>query len=99
MDPSVRELAGFFVQKGENKDNGKLISGSSARPDIDSSSRLTIYGSIYGNIEPLLQKRRFAGEPGKDEGSIVIRFDERIILNTPPGLEDVLKLDKAEVAR
>lgn len=100
VNPKVNALSGvFFVQKGENTDNGKFISGSASSPNQESFEPMAIFGSVYGNIEPLFQQRRYAGDPGSNQGSIVIRFDERIILNTPPGIRDVVQVSATEVAR
>ncbi len=99
VDPSVETMSGvYFVQKGENADSGKLISGSVRGSEEVSPNALTVFGSIYGDIEPLFQKRTTAGSPGLEEASIKIRFDQRILLNTPPGLRDVVTVDQSEGA-
>ncbi len=75
--------------------------GGQVKPmnDENSNVQLRINGSVFGDIQPLVEKRNFAGDPKKDEGAIVIRYDERIILNTPPGLKEVIDIDQLEVAR
>jgi hypothetical protein len=98
--PDVTQISGvFFVQQGKDakgilEDNGKLISIG----DASSYKELQVFGSIYGNIQDLLNSRKFSGDPASNGGSIVIRFDERIILNTPPGLQDLLQLNENQVA-
>jgi hypothetical protein len=101
IDPNVSEIAGvYFVQESEgDATTGKLYSGAPGKFDQNSNVSLKVYGSVYGDIDPLFGNRIFAGDPTKDEGGIVIRFDERIIINTPPGLRDVLNLSQTEVAR
>ncbi|MBU0981092.1 hypothetical protein KKC94_00185 [Patescibacteria group bacterium] len=49
---------------------------------------LTFYGSIYGNIQPLLDVANYVGPATLDGAGIVVRYDSRIILNTPPGLSE-----------
>ncbi|MBD3328285.1 hypothetical protein GF340_03190 [Candidatus Peregrinibacteria bacterium] len=98
VDPSVTDIAGvFFVQEGDRANSGQLFSGTVQGEQ--SLQPLTINGSVYGDIEALFRDRVFAGDPSKDEGGITIRFDQRILLNTPPGLRDVLDLSQTEVAR
>lgn len=102
IDPTVTEIAGvFFVQEGDktasnyNAKSGRFFSVDGK----DSDLTLKVTGSIYGDIDPLFGNRRFAGDPILGEGGVVIRFDQRIIINTPPGLRDVLNLTQTEVAR
>ncbi len=101
IDKNVKELAGvYFVQKGDRTDSGKLYSGTGpTNKDVTSTSLLTIYGSVYGDIQPLFMKRTFAGDPSENNAAITIRFDQRIILNTPPGLREMLNLTESDVAR
>jgi len=61
--------------------------------------QLRIYGSVYGDIDELIAKSNFVGPPELDHGSIVIRYDERVILNTPPGLSEYVDFSSEEVAR
>jgi hypothetical protein len=99
VDPGVSTMSGvFYVQEGV-AGTGKLISGSKQNPDQEAPGKLTVYGSIYGDIDPLFTQRSFAGAPEEEESGILIRFDQRVILNTPPGLRDVLNLTETEVAR
>ena len=96
VDRDVTEMDGvYFVQAGTT-DNGKLFNSPTDQP---SEKQLVILGSVYGDIQPLFIDRLFAGDPALEEAGILIRFDERIILNTPPGLRDVLSFSQGEVAR
>ncbi len=106
IDPTVTEIAGvFFVQEGDKsadgyrQRSGRFFSGTQADFEMDSFDTLKVTGSLYGDIDPLFGNRRYAGDPISGEGGVVIRFDQRIILNTPPGLRDVLNLTQTEVAR
>jgi hypothetical protein len=101
VDNDVTEISGvYFVQEGDNvsgtSQTGRLVSDPS---DVPSENQLFIYGSVYGDIRPLFLNRVFAGDPALGGAGIVVRFDERIILNTPPGLRDVLSFSQGEVAR
>ena len=101
ISPKVTQMSGvYFVQQGKDTngnlvDNGKLVSTGEANTYVP----LTVFGSIYGDIQDLLSHRKFSGDPASNGGSIVIRFDERIILNTPPGLQDILQLSENQVAQ
>lgn len=96
IDPSVTEVSGvFFVQRDDATGKGGQLMSNGP----DSFTKLTIYGSVYGDIQNLFTHHKFAGDPATNDGSVVIRFDERIILNTPPGLQDLLKVSQSEVAR
>lgn len=103
VSPDVTELSGvFFVQQefpGDTK-SGRLTStfDGSGQPK-NSEQQLTIFGQVFGDIKELFQTRLYSGDPRRDEGAIVIRYDERIILNTPPGLEQIIDLNQVEVAR
>jgi|GEM_PF-6451811 len=100
VDPSVKTLSGvFFVQQGPGNKTDSATGLIKAKAGADSFTNLTIIGSIYGDIQDLFTHHKFAGDPSANEGSIVIRFDERIILNTPPGLQDVLQLQENQVAQ
>ncbi len=56
------------------------------------SGDLTFYGSIYGHIQPLLDAANYVGPATLDGGGIVVRYDSRIILNTPPGLSEYVDI-------
>ncbi|MBU0667983.1 hypothetical protein KJ835_02560, partial [Patescibacteria group bacterium] len=101
VDKDVTEMSGvFFVQEGTTDGTGRIFSNDGTSTDESASyEKLTVYGSIYGDIDPLFNKRFFAGDPANEDGGIVIRFDERVILNTPPALRDVLNLSQTQVAR
>jgi cysteine-rich repeat protein len=90
----VTKMAGvYYVQGGADAEG--VITGDWTDP----FTSLTIQGSVYGNINPLLEARTFAGPANYDQGNVVIRYDERIILNTPPGLEDYVDVQSERVAR
>jgi hypothetical protein len=93
VSPAVEKLAGaYFVQRTE-ADNylvGNIFSGSFSNPRQQSNLRLTVNGSIYGNIGPLFEQRVASGDISKDEGAITIRYDQRMIQNPPAGLSELL---------
>ncbi|MBI5754996.1 DUF4215 domain-containing protein, partial [Candidatus Peregrinibacteria bacterium] len=86
--PDVKHISGVFYAENSFESTGG-----------NSNEMLTIQGSVYGDIEPLFKTRKSIGNPEKDEGSMVILYDERIMLNTPPGLKDILESNWEEVAR
>ena len=54
---------------------------------------LTFYGSIYGDISELLKAANYVGPPTLDGAGIVVRYDSRILLNTPPGLSEYIDVN------
>lgn len=106
IDPSVTQTeAIFFVQEGEDSKGGQICEAptktkasdpskfcidDTSLVDWNSTNRLTHYGSIYGDIQHLLKYRVKSGDPTKEEGAILIRFDNRIYLNTPPLLNKLI---------
>lgn len=54
---------------------------------------LTFYGSIYGDVSELLKAANYVGPPTLDGGGIVVRYDSRILLNTPPGLGEYIDVN------
>ncbi len=59
---------------------------------------LTVNGSLVGDVYQLFLSRRAIGDPQKDEGSITVKYDQRIILNTPPGLGELMDVNQLRVA-
>ncbi len=111
VDKNVTNLVGvYYVQEGDKEvttgdnkyrtDSGKLFSGSPSNKNDISNKPLTVEGSVYGDIQPLFKDRQYAGEPGKEnQAAITIRFDQRIMLNTPPALRDIISVSETQVAR
>lgn len=73
--------------------------GGEIRNDTESTSelQLVINGSLFGNVIDLFRSRIGVGDPTSDEGSITIRYDARILLNTPPGLGELIDIQQAIV--
>ncbi len=91
--PEVTETNGiFFVQEGEDGEGGRMCEGTCAENDQYNENPLVHYGSIYGDIQHLFKYRTFAGDPTKEEAAILIRFDNRIYLNTPPILGELVNV-------
>lgn len=97
--PDVKEVDAVIFVQGNTNNKGQVKSGryinGKATEEV-SLKQLVVKGSIYGDIKPLLKKRVYAGDPALNEGSIVIRTDERIFINTPPGLQDLVDV-KSEI--
>ncbi len=60
------------------------------------TGQLTIYGSIYGDVSELLTKANYVGSPNLDGGGIVVYYDSRILLNTPPGLAEYVDVNSEQ---
>lgn len=83
IEEAAHELVGVYY-------TDQSIDGAD-RSAVDGD--LTIDGSIYGNIDPLLDAANYVGSPSLDGGSVVVRYDSRILLNTPPGLSEYVDVD------
>ena len=57
------------------------------------NEQLTVNGSLYGNVEALLEAAQYVGPPTIDGGGLVIKYDSRILLNTPPGLSEYVDVN------
>lgn len=68
-----------------------------SNPDSKTSNKLTINGNLIGNVYNLFKNRIGVGDPTKDEASITIHYDERILLNTPPGINELIDIEQAIV--
>ena len=86
---NVRTLSGVFYTK-QNVDTY----GGAERSAVTDS--LLIIGSVYGNIQPLMDKANYVGSPSEDGGGLTIRYDERILLNTPPLLSEYVDIQTHE---
>jgi len=91
---NVKETNGvFFVMENADGNGGQMCEKDCA--DDDSLNRyndlpFVHYGSIYGDIEHLFKYRTFAGDPSKLEAAVLIKFDSRVFLNTPPLLNELV---------
>ncbi|MBN1494537.1 hypothetical protein JW911_02230 [Candidatus Peregrinibacteria bacterium] len=88
---NTNETAGvFFAQEGERADSGQICQETCADQGQYNDEQYIHYGSIYGDINNLLKYRTYAGDPAKEEGAVVIRFDSRIYLNPSVVLQEIL---------
>jgi len=104
IDEDVEELWGIYiaVDSDDEGNDGRILSGnkkSKEKEGVLSDKQLTIYGSLIGNVIDLFQNRIYVGNVASEEGSITIKYTENIILNTPPGLTDVLNLESFRVTK
>ncbi|MFA4814961.1 MAG: hypothetical protein WC924_02170 [Candidatus Gracilibacteria bacterium] len=92
----------FVVQGGDIyiNDNALRLAGvfyTDQKFDGDERSavdeQLTVDGSFYGNVQTLIERAKYVGPPTTDGGGIVIRYDSRILLNTPPGLSEYVDIN------
>ncbi len=72
----------YFTDQGFDGDTRSAVNG-----------QLEIYGSIYGDVSKLLQAANYVGSPNLDGGSIVVHYDSRILLSTPPGLGEYIDVN------
>jgi len=91
--PGVTQLDGIYMAVDTEGDVDGKITASEVSYEI-----LTINGSLIGDIFELYNNRKGIGDPLKDESSITVRYDERILLNTPPGLTDLIDVNQLKVA-
>ena len=82
IDDSAAKLVGVYYT--DQKFDGD------ERSAVD--EQLTVEGSFYGNIQTLIERAKYVGPPTIDGGGIVIKYDSRIILNTPPALSDYVNI-------
>jgi len=95
IDPKVEKIQGIFYVQQKDSNTGQL----KASNEEMSYQQLTIRGSVLGDIQPLFKKRKYIGPASMDGGAIVIRYDERVLLNTPPGIEQYLDMDWLKSAK
>lgn len=108
VQPQVETLSGvFYIQEGNvqkaaeyRAHSGRLYSGTKTVTNIEPKERsvkkLTVYGSIYGDIEPLFIQRSFAGDPSDDDAGLLIRYDQRVAVNPPQVVKDIMSIDFTE---
>ncbi len=97
IDPSVTHLDGIYMAvdtEGDEGEDGRFLS---AGGEV-SYELLTIQGSVVGDIFELYKSRKGVGDPLKDESSITVKYDQRILLNTAPGLNELIDISQLEVA-
>jgi hypothetical protein len=76
------------VDSDDIGDDGQIMS----LEDEETKTLLTINGSVFGNVRNLFKNRRGSGDISRDQGSITINFDQRILLNPPPAITELINL-------
>ncbi len=97
IDNDVEQIDAIIMAidtDGKDKD-GRITNSKNFDENNTTDKLLIINGSLIGNVAELFSTRTGAGDPTKDEGSVTIRYDERILLNTPPGLSDLLNVTQS----
>jgi hypothetical protein len=93
---SVNEINGILMAtSGENENSGQIKSFEN-QPTYD--TLLTVNGSLIGDVYDLFFNRRAIGDPLKDQGSITVRYDQRVLLNTPEGLNQLIDVRQLRTA-
>lgn len=99
VDNDVTETSGVLFVQGTDKNTGMICAEPAEDDELCEFESLTPnyskeqfvhYGSIYGDIAHLFKHRTYVGDPGKEEGAVVIRFDNRIFMNTPAVLNELV---------
>lgn len=86
--PSVTKISGIFAAVNVDGEGGKITRTS------DSDKTIEIYGSVFGNIQPLFTMTSATGSVLTDRGAVTVIYDGRIVGNTPPGLNDIVKFNQ-----
>jgi len=93
---NVTETNGvFFIMENEEGQGGKMCEKSCEDDEALSrfnDNQFVHFGSIYGDIQHLFKYRTFAGDPSRLEAAVLIKFDSRIFLNTPPLLNKLINV-------
>ena len=96
ISDEVTEIQGAYIAEdldnsGDDGDFKELvISGD--------EDQLSVDGMLAGNVNDLLEKRRFIGtSPNDPQPNIKLNFDIRMLDATPPGLEKALGTDWGQV--
>ena len=92
IDPGVTDLVGIYAAVA--KDEGTGFIQRSAK----SKNLITIRGSVFGDLEPLFNQTTAVGDLVRDRGAVTVIYDGRIVLNTPPGLEDIVEFNQYQTA-
>ena len=85
----MKSIEGTFIaEAGEFQSEGNSVS----------REQLKVSGALMGNLEPLLNKRWYIGDPvnGPLEPNVAIDFDLRLLEDTPPALQQFLGTDWQE---
>jgi hypothetical protein len=96
IDADVEELHGTFISIDTNTSDGNPT-GKVISKEV-SSNQLTIYGSLIGDVTDLFTNRKYVGDVAKDEGSVTIKQTTDFLINTPPGLNQLMDVSQLEVA-
>lgn len=93
IDKDVKRLDGIYMAVNLSQKDGL----GEINSNEESETLLTINGSLIGNVYKLFRDRIGVGDPRKDQGAVTIKYDERILLNTPPGIGELVDIKQAIV--
>ncbi|MCX6735121.1 MAG: hypothetical protein NTZ25_04425 [Candidatus Peregrinibacteria bacterium] len=95
IDDNVSQIDGIIMAVEDSKGNGGKIK---ATGDISTDTTiLNINGNLIGDVYNLFKNRQAVGDPLKDQGSVNIHYDERILLNPPSGINELINLQQVVV--
>jgi len=87
IDKDVTRIDGIYIT------TGRFMASNSKNPNnLDSTEKLTVNGGLYGDVSDLFSHRLYVGDIDEDEGSVLIRYSENFLINTPPGLKDLIDI-------
>lgn len=92
LGDEVSDTVGIFATIDRDGKGGSIKRFSS------SSKLYTHTGSVFGDIQPLFKGQTVAGDLSRDRGTVTVRYDGRIVGNTPPGLEAVVEFNQFQTA-
>ncbi len=92
---NVSQVNGILMASSQEEGKGQIKS-LEGRPTFD--TLLTVNGSLIGDVYDIFLNRRAIGDPLKDQGSITVRYDQRVLLNTPEGLNQLIDVTQLKTA-
>ncbi|MDX9970886.1 MAG: hypothetical protein RBS56_03175 [Candidatus Gracilibacteria bacterium] len=92
---NVSQVNGILMATEQDEGSGQIKS-LEGRPTFD--TLLTVNGSLIGDVYDIFLNRRAIGDPLKDQGSITVRYDQRVLLNTPEGLNQLIDVTQLKTA-
>ncbi|MBI5754469.1 hypothetical protein HZA40_04975, partial [Candidatus Peregrinibacteria bacterium] len=95
IDNSVDHIDGILMAVDKQGVGGGEV--RSTEDKTTDEKPLNINGNLIGNVINLFTNRQYAGDPLQDDGSINIHYDERILLNPPPGINELINLQQVVV--
>ncbi|MBT4056104.1 hypothetical protein HOE67_03260 [Candidatus Peregrinibacteria bacterium] len=94
IDDAVEELWGTYIAVDLKEGASRGQTGQILAEGGTSYNPLRIFGNLVGDVTNLFDNRKYVGNIADDEGSITIKYIENIIVNTPPGLSQLMDVSR-----